>query len=345
MQENLREGWGNLLREEGRISSWQLGALLGSFLIGTSTIMRPTTQAGRDTWLAYLFALIAGLAVAWLWFALTQRLEVPTIQGIFATLGHYMGAPLALLYLWYYLYLCALVLRKISELYVTAVMPETPILVFAGVIVLLAAISVWSGLEVIGRLAELFFPFIALAILISHVLILATPNLVHWEHLTPVLDRGITPVLRATLSILTFPFAETILFANVLPFTLNRTQSWRMVMSITIFVGLLLMLSATLDSAVLSIDTVRSSFTTLSMLREVNVGDFLTRVEVVGIFTWTLGGFLKLSLCYWVLSLGLAEFLGLPDYRSLVFPLGIIMVSLSILLFESFAAPWSRTTL
>ncbi|NLY50976.1 MAG: GerAB/ArcD/ProY family transporter [Firmicutes bacterium] len=116
-------------------------------------------------------------------------------------------------------------------------------------------------------------------------------------------------------------------------------------MSITIFVGLLLMLSATLDSAVLSIDTVRSSFTTLSMLREVNVGDFLTRVEVVGIFTWTLGGFLKLSLCYWVLSLGLAEFLGLPDYRSLVFPLGIIMVSLSILLFESFAAPWSRTTL
>jgi spore germination protein KB len=109
-------------------------------------------------------------------------------------------------------------------------------------------------------------------------------------------------------------------------------------MSITIFVGLLLMLSATLDSAVLSIDTVRSSFTTLSMLREVNVGDFLTRVEVVGIFTWTLGGFLKLSLCYWVLSLGLAEFLGLPDYRSLVFPLGIIMVSLSILLFESFAA-------
>ncbi|NLY50975.1 MAG: GerAB/ArcD/ProY family transporter [Firmicutes bacterium] len=220
MQENLREGWGNLLREEGHISSWQLGALLGSFLIGTSTIIRPTTQAGRDTWLAYLFALIAGLAVAWLCFALTQRLEVPTIQGIFATLGHYMGAPLALLYLWYYLYLCALVLRKISELYVTAVMPETPILVFAGVIVLLAAISVWSGLEIIGRLAELFFPFIALAILISHVLILATPNLVHWEHLTPVLDRGIKPVLRATLSILTFPFAETILFANVLPFTL-----------------------------------------------------------------------------------------------------------------------------
>lgn len=326
------------MREEGRISGWQLATLLGSFLIGSSTILFPTARARQDSWLAVLLALVAGLGASWLWLTLARLQGAPAVSGIFSTLGPFLGAPLALLYLWYYLHLGALVVRNISEIYVTAVMPETPIVVFSGIIVFLAALAVRGGLEVVGRLAELLFPLLVLAILAAHILIVSTPRLVHWEYLYPVLENGLLPVLQAAFSMFAFPFGETVLFVNVVPFTLNKASAGRPVTVSTAFVGLLLIVVAALHTATLGADLPRVNFPGLASLREVNVGDFITRMEVLGIFVWTFGTFLKISVCYWALALGLAELLGLADYRPLVFPLGVIMASLSILVYDTFAA-------
>ncbi|MDI3538650.1 MAG: spore germination protein [Bacillota bacterium] len=326
------------MREEGRISAWQLAALLGSFLIGSSTILFPTAKARQDSWLAVLLALVAGLGASWLWLTLTRILGAPAISGILFTLGPYFGIPLALLYLWYYLHLGALVVRNISEIYVTAVMPETPIVVFTGIIVFLAALAVRGGVEVLGRLAELLFPLLVLAILAGHILIVSTPRLVRWEYLFPVLENGFMPVLQAAFSMFAFPFGETVLFVNVVPFTLNKASAGRPVIISTVVVGLLLTVIAVLHTATLGADISRLNFPGLAMLREINVGDFVTRMEVLGIFVWTFGTFLKISVCYWALALGLAELLGLADYRPLVLPLGVIMVSLSILIYDTFAA-------
>ncbi|HHY92608.1 MAG TPA: endospore germination permease [Firmicutes bacterium] len=325
------------MREDGRISRRQLAALLGSFLIGSSTILLPTAKARQDGWLAVLVALVAGLGVTWLWLALAQRLGAPAVSGIRDTLGPYLGIPIALLYLWYYLHLGALVVRNVSEIYVTAVMPETPIIVFTGMVVLLAAATVRSGLEVLGRLAELLFPLLFLAVLTGHILVIATPNLVHWEYLQPVLERGPLPVLQAALTVFAFPFGETVLFINLVPYTFNNARAGRPLMLLTIVVGLLLVGTTVLHTATLGADAVRVNFPGLAMLREVNLADFLTRMEVLGIFVWTFGTFLKICVCYWALALGLAELGGLADYRPLVLPLGIIMAALSILLYDNFA--------
>ncbi|MDK2856567.1 MAG: spore germination protein [Bacillota bacterium] len=326
------------MREEGRISTWQLATLLGSFLIGSSTILFPTAKARQDSWLAVLVALVAGVGASWLWLTLTRIQEAPAVSGILLTLGPYLGIPLAILYLWYYLHLGALVVRNISEIYVTAVMPETPIVVFTGILVFLAALAVRGGVEVLGRLAELLFPLLVLAILTGHILIVSTPRLVRWEYLLPVLENGFAPVLQAALSMFAFPFGETVLFVNLVPFTLNKACAGRPVIISTIGVGLLLTVVAALHTATLGADVPRVNFPGLALLHEVNVGDFVTRMEVLGIFVWTFGTFLKIGVCYWALALGLAELLGLEDYRVLVLPLGVIMASLSILVYDTFAA-------
>lgn len=326
------------MREEGRISTWQFAMLLGAFLIGSSTVLLPTLRAGRNAWLAVVLAFLAALGVIWPWYALARRLDVPTIPAIMTTLGRYLGLPLALLYLWYYLHLGALVVRNISEIYVTAVMPETPIIVFSGIIMVLAASAVRGGLEVLGRLAELFFPLLFLAILTAHALVAATPGLVHWEYLRPVLGEGLSPVLQSALAVLTFPFGETVLFANVLPFTLAKDKGWRVLCLMTVLTGLVIATTAALHSAVLGADAARVLFPGLALLREISLAEFISRMELLGIFVWTFGTFLKICVCYWAVCLGLAELLGLSDFRPLVFPLGITMVSLSIIVYETFAA-------
>ncbi|MDI3522309.1 MAG: spore germination protein [Bacillota bacterium] len=326
-----------LVREEGRISLQQLAVLLGSFLIGSSTILLPTVKARQDSWLAVLAALVAGLGVTWLWLALARLLGVPAVSGILGTLGPYLGTPMALLFLWYYLHLGALVVRNISEIYVTAVMPETPIVVFIGVIVLLAGFAVRGGVEVLGRLAEFLFPLLFLAVLTGHILVMATPGLVHWEYLRPVLERGPVPVLQAAFTVFAFPFGETVLFINLVPFTLDRNRAGRSLILITTVIGLLLTGTTAVHIATLGADVARVNFPGLAVLRQVNLAEFLTRMEAIGIFVWTFGTFLKICVCYWALALGLAELGGLADYRPLVLPLGVIMAALSILLYDNFA--------
>ena len=47
---------------------------------------------------------------------------------------------------------------------------------------------------------------------------------------------------------------------------------------------------------------------------------------------WVLGGFFKIGVFYYAAVLGSAQWLELRDYRSLVLPIGIILVALSILI-------------
>ena len=49
---------------------------------------------------------------------------------------------------------------------------------------------------------------------------------------------------------------------------------------------------------------------------------------------WVLGGFFKIGVFYYVAVLGSAQWFGLKDYRPLVLPVGIILLALSILLWD-----------
>lgn len=50
---------------------------------------------------------------------------------------------------------------------------------------------------------------------------------------------------------------------------------------------------------------------------------------------WVAGGFVKVFVFYYVTVLGTAQWLGLRDYRPLIWPYGLIQVSTGYLLFEN----------
>jgi len=88
------------------------------------------------------------------------------------------------------------VLREFSEFLVAAVMPETPSLVFALSIMVVAVYAARNGLEVIARCADYLLPFmVAFALTI---VLLALPE-IRLEHLFPLGERGWVPVLASAL--------------------------------------------------------------------------------------------------------------------------------------------------
>ncbi|MFC4769275.1 GerAB/ArcD/ProY family transporter [Effusibacillus consociatus] len=63
----------------------------------------------------------------------------------------------------------------------------------------------------------------------------------------------------------------------------------------------------------------------------ISIADFLEHLESIVMAVWVAGAFVKISVFYYLLSLGTAQWLGLSNYRPLVLPLGIYIIVYSIL--------------
>lgn len=325
------------MREEGRISPGQFSVLLASLLIGTSTLLMPLGPAGRDAWISLIVATILGLGALKLWLALSLRLPGQTLVGTARhLLGRWLGSLVSLGYLWFFLHLTSLVIRNIGELYVTAIMPATPILVFAIVLVGLCAWTLSYGIEVLARCAQILLPWLVVTIMTLDFLAIITPNLAHPEQLQPILESGWLPVLRGGWASFAFPFGEAILLGMVFPLVNRLPQTARTSIWALGLIGALLTLTQIRNIVVLGpAEARRSVFTTYLVVREINLADFVQRLDALVIFVWTFGTYLKATLGYYALALGTAELLNLRDYRPLLVPLGIIIVSLSILVYDN----------
>lgn len=328
-----------LVREDGIISLQQLTALSIMYLIGRSTLTFPIGPAAQDIWLTIIFgALLAGLMM-WFWISLGLRFEnTNPVVYTRITLGNFLGTLLIVLYLLFLLQLTAGVLRNICELYVTSIMPATPIIVFAGITAFLAALAARGGLENIARLAELILPWHIGNMLLLTVFVLATPGLPHPEYLFPVFGSGWINILRSTLIHFAFPFMEASALVFTLPFLNHPRNCKKSIYTAMAIVTLILVLTNIRNIMVLGPQGIsRVNFPFLTTIQLVDIGAFLERVDPIAIFIWTLGTFVKLSFLVYVISIGWASLFALADYRPLVFPISLLTATVSIILYENYA--------
>ncbi|MED3691180.1 GerAB/ArcD/ProY family transporter, partial [Peribacillus butanolivorans] len=66
--------------------------------------------------------------------------------------------------------------------------------------------------------------------------------------------------------------------------------------------------------------------------RKVNIGDFLQRIEAIMALMWIITIYYKMAFYFYATVIGLAQTLNMKDYRPLTLPLGMTLVSLSVLI-------------
>lgn len=326
------------MREEGRISNWQFFMLIMAFLIGTSTLIMPVGPAKQDAWISYLLTGALGVSAAYFYTSLGLRFPKETpFQYAPRILGKVLGTFFNILFLWYAFHLAALLLLYFSELYVIAIMVTTPLIVFIGIMAMLAAWAVRSGLETLARLAELLTPFLIATIIMLNILTLVTPELPRWENLFPILAEGVVPIIRGVLPAFAFPFGETVFFLVFIPFLTSPRKSHRPFTLAVILINLLLTSVLIRNIIVLGpFEASRVNFPSLTTIQLINIGDFLQRMDPLIIFIWTFGVFLKLTVVFYVFTLGTSQILGLKDYRPLVLPTGLLLTFFAPTVYENF---------
>jgi len=290
--------------------------------------------AKQDGWISLLLATFAVLLTAWLVVNLSLRFPGKTIfQFPEVILGRWPGKVVAFLYIWWLIHLNSEILRQFGSFMVSAFLPETPIIVFELLIMVIAAYAVRNGLEVFTRVNEILLPIILGMVFIVNILL--TPEL-DFKRLLPVYtDNGVVPIIKGSVMPAVW-LGEIAVMAVLIPYLNKAKEAYRVAAVATLITGGILIFSYVNSMALYGPEVVAGwIFPSLNKVRMVNMANFLERLEAIIMFVWVAGGLVKISIFYWATVLGSAQWLELKDYKPLVLPVGVIVLALSIMAHDS----------
>lgn len=323
------------MREDGKISNRQATLLVISTILSTSIIFLPTVmyrEAAQDSWLSVIlvtgFALGVGLIIT----ALGKRFPKQTvIQYSEQLVGSLLGKLIGMVYIAFFIFMTALILREFSTVMLIVFFDQTPMIFITISMMLTCAYAVRCGLEVLARVNEILLPIILVFLLLVFAFISPEMNL---DNLTPVLERGIYPVLTGAYPATLF-FAQAAILLMFIPF-LNRPQQARgTVIRAVAVVGGFQLLAMVASIAYLGTRMAREQFPVMVLAQEISVAQLIERVEPVAMFIWVFGVSIKVSVFYFCAVLAASQAFKLREYKSLVLPTGVVITLLSIVLWEN----------
>ncbi|ULL16119.1 spore gernimation protein [Paenibacillus sp. H1-7] len=316
--------------EKGKISSLQMGMLMFLMIGATSTLIVPAItaqQAERDMWISPIWGSISGfvvISVSWIlnrWYP-----QYTVIQYSISILGRYFGRLGGLLILYFLIHGNALITREYGEFIVSSFLLRTPSIIIMTSLIIVCAIAVRCGLEAIARATQIFLPFILLIFL--GITILLIPDLKPYR-MFPIMENGIMPSIIGSVLPHTW-FMEFFLISFLYPYVSDRSKTLKW--GFLSVLGMMVMMVITNISSLFLFGNLTGSFhfPVFEAASYISFANFIEHMDAIVMVIWVLGGFVQISLWYYALALGIAQWLNLNDYRPLVYPLGLVIIVTSI---------------
>jgi spore germination protein KB len=252
--------------------------------------------------------------------------------------GKYLGWIIGLLYILYFLYITARIVRDFGDLLLSSALSKTPLLAIIILFVLVICYLLYLGIEVLGRTAEVFIVILLLFGLAGNFFILVSGD-VNLQNLQPFLENGWKPILTTAFpTIISFPFGQMLIFMMLLPY-LNRPRLVKKVwLSALISSGLILCWTASLNIAVLGVEvTERATFPTLETLRKVNFLEFIQRLDAIVVFSMLITMLFKASILLYCALIGMVDLFKLNNYQSILLPSGVILIFFSMIIGSNYS--------
>ncbi|MFC4598881.1 GerAB/ArcD/ProY family transporter [Cohnella hongkongensis] len=311
--------------EKGKISALQMGILMYHAILATGILFIPATvfdAAKQDIWISPILASPVGFLSVYIAYRLNKYYPNDTImQYSERILGTFLGKALGLVLLLLLMTSLSVMFWQYGEYVVSEFLPHTPKFVIIGMMVMLCALAVHGGLEVLGRLAGMVFPVFFLLFLVIIVLLL--PD-VEVKRMFPVMENGLMPSLKGSWVLYTW-FAQFGIIYFFLPFLTNREKGLKFGVLSVFVVTLTLVVTNIIVIWIFGSVTENFNAPLMSASRYISIAEFLSHLESLVMAIWIAGTFIKLSAFYYVVVLGTAEWFKLSDYRSLVLPVGFLV--------------------
>lgn len=315
--------------KEGKISTLQMSMMMYPTILATAILSVPSVTAGyakQDLWLSPIIASFIGFVTVYIAVQLHKLYPGQTIvQSTEQIIGRFMGKVVVFFILLFYIEITGQIVRSYSEFIASSFLFKTPISIVIASMLLLCAFAVQGGLETIGRITQLFFPvfFVPLIILIF----LLSPNF-EIKNILPVLEEGVIPPIKGAV-ILSGWFAEFFLIAFFLPSLSDGKKALKQGLIIVLAVMVTLIAVSLTTLFVLGVTTSSKTYPLMNASRYISWADFFENLDAIVMAIWIMGAFVKLSVFYYVIVLGTAQWLNLSSYRFIIWPIGILIAEFS----------------
>ena len=316
------------------ISKKHVVSIILMFLFGSSVVMGVNAEAQQDSWLSLLMAL-AGVIPILLVYARIIRLNPG--KDLFEILEFLMGKVISKVFIalmtWYALHLAALVLRNFSEFIHVSAMPETPQLAIIILMMLVTAYMAKSGIEALGRWSLAVVPIVLFVVVVT---ILLSLNKMELANLQPVMDHPFGQIAGVSFTLFTFPFAETVLLLGVAGAIKKDASPYKLYVGASLLGALVLLVVLVRNIMLLGAPMMGTEyFPSFAAARVIDLGEFLSRIEITISFNFILAGIVKISLCLLTATKGTARLFGIGDYRRLVMPVSLLAVALCAIVYNN----------
>ncbi|MFJ5769830.1 endospore germination permease [Psychrobacillus sp. NPDC093180] len=321
-----------------KINSYQFLVLVTLFTIGTSILLGPSplaAEAKQDAWIAALLGTGIGLLIVWLftiigfWFP-----DLTYIQLNEILFGKWIGKALS------FLFICMMLLYTTTLLYhsgsflTTHMIPNTPMVATNILMAAILIMAVRLGLETIARSAEIFF---VVFFLLFFFLVIFISREIEFENLEPIFEGNIKTIAESSLILVIVSAVNAVSLLMIFPAFINEPKKAKKSFILgSLIGGLVVSIITILCIFVLGSDTTaRQIYPSYGLAKRINIGDFVTRIEAFMAALWIIGLYTKMVLYFYASVYGLAQILNLKDYRPLTYPLGMIVVVLSLVIFPN----------
>ncbi|MCQ6280453.1 endospore germination permease [Bacillus sp. EB600] len=324
--------------EKGKINSGEFLIMVTTFTIGSAILVAPAplaVTAKQDAWIAAIFTLLITFLFIFSFNQLASLYPSMTyVEYNEKILGKWMGKLASLPYLFYVYVIASGQVRDLGDFLTTEILVDTPVQMIMIIFVFASLIGVRLGLEVICRSVVIFFPWIVILLL---VLILFLIPQIKIENIQPIFEEGLKPVIKGSYGNLGNPLQLGILLM-IIPYVTNKAEMQKSFYKGFLIGAIIITIVIALSIFVLGVNlTARQSYPSYMLGKKIIIGTIIQRVEVTVAIIWMLTLYFKITICYYGLSLGVAQLFDLKSYKILTFPLAFLIITFAIFMSPNIA--------
>jgi spore germination protein KB len=308
--------------------------MLIMYMIGSTVVIGVSTEAKQDAWMSILIATAYAAPILFMYARIMKLYPEKDLYEIAESVaGKVAGKVIIVLFTWYALHLGALVLRNFVEFTQMNVLRETPRI--AVMIVILSAVIylVKSGVQTIGKLAVLCLFLLIIVVIIT---VLGSINQMETYYMLPVLSTKWGVMLKDGYNIFTFPYAETVLFLTTAGAVRKQDNAYKIYLWSVLAAAAILIVIVVRNILILGPAMASASyFPSFVAARIINIGDFFARIEGSISMNFIMSGIIKISVCLFAATTGIAKLAGITDYKRVVFPVTLLMMALCEIVYKN----------
>jgi spore germination protein KB len=319
---------------KSKISTRQMIFSAGAFIIATSLLTKTLYLfLKHDAWIGVVLGYLISLPVIWIYETLAKRFPAKSLIEINdAVFGHILGKLISALYIFYFLSLACLNTRTMGNFVKSSILPNTPLPVILTLFMIICAWALRKGTKNLTSLGTLFVVISVASLLLNYLLTIKNMKL---QNFLPILSMPLKNYFIGAHIVASLPLCEIFVFFMLLP-EMQKPEEFGKAMRGGIIIGTALMFFIVIrDIAVLGNYIAVSTIPSFAALRLIDIGEILTRLEVIYAFILIALYFFKVSVLFYASVSAFSRLMKFDSYKSLIYIFGSLIVVYGLAVFKS----------